>query len=267
MVNFCVVNNCSSSSASRELFMFPFKDQTLLEKWLKEIPKSKFCLSFSSDDNFVCFLYSSGLYTIIPNPSYLCEDHFETKLLRENRGCKSLRPNAVPTIFDQKVINLKSSNTSSDRSQVSTCRFCLKTIEDAETRQSINHNVQSQFFSITQRKLSSSKAFSQVICETCLSSIQSAFTFRSKLISHQEYLENTLSDESDEIVESNERLVEEIKVEMEDRENILFYEEFLDPDLVDAEIEQPDPSDVKLDEVKIEVHAKKFQRKKLCSGS
>lgn len=209
------------------------------------------------------FFYSTGLCTTIPSLSFICEDHFESTLVKEKDEKKSLRANAVPTIFVRKTKD-KTLNSSNEIS----CRFCLKTLNDSDIKQSINHSISSQFFSITQRKLKSSKDFSQIICEICYKSVQSAFTFRSKLIAHQEYLENTHNEESDDTVGSSGGIEEIIKVEVEDKatnETVhVFYEEYLDPDLIDTEIEVIDNKSIAL---KTEVVKNRvIEKRKLCPG-
>lgn len=46
------------------------------------------------------FLFDvSDLYTVIKNPSSICENHFETKYIQLYNGRKRLDPDSIPTIF------------------------------------------------------------------------------------------------------------------------------------------------------------------------
>lgn len=118
------------------------------------------------------FCLYSDLYTVVNNPSFLCEDHFESKFIQSDN---KLKPEAVPSIFKD--------------SKHSQCRFCLKNLKDSEAIIAINQQIQSQFFSITQIELNTLEVYSQNICEKCFKSTRESSIFRSQLIRTQMKLE------------------------------------------------------------------------------
>lgn len=72
----------------------------------------------------------------------------------------------------------------------SSCRFCLRLLEEDEKQITVNRFIRNQFFVITQIELNVSEAYSQIICETCFDSTRNFAAFKLQLIENQQKLES-----------------------------------------------------------------------------
>lgn len=63
-------------------------------------------------DNLITFPLLD-LYTVIKNPSYICEHHFEPKFIVKSKVFNQLQPDAVPSIFK----NFKSKKSKTTRNE------------------------------------------------------------------------------------------------------------------------------------------------------
>lgn len=74
----------------------------------------------------------------------------------------------------------------------SSCRFCLRVLQEDEKQIAINHYIRKQFLVITQTELKSSELYSQIICETCFNSTLEFTNFKASLIESQQKLEESV---------------------------------------------------------------------------
>lgn len=179
----CLLMNCCSVNSQNDLFLFPIKNSELLKKWLQNIPKSKLfnIEAIHKTCRYLKEIYFTDIFTIINSGSGICEKHFERKFVLRNNGHLTLKPNSVPTIFE----DFKSLSSNIEAKHLITCRFCLKTFQDEEIQMTINNLIRQQFFAITQTELHKSGAYSQKICEKCYSSTNDFALFRADLIQNQ----------------------------------------------------------------------------------
>ncbi|CAO1367787.1 unnamed protein product [Diamesa serratosioi] len=164
------------------LFKLPFKNPHMMDIWLEKIPRE--------------------YYSIVENPSYICENHFEERFITTNGFVQTLDQHAIPTIFNMDGINVNSTRNPVKIHQKysqhnSNCRFCLKQFPENDPQVKINEYIFKQFYNLTGSKLRTSDIYSKNICEKCFLLVRDFSAFKNELLENQQKLYTAFADLED----------------------------------------------------------------------
>lgn len=190
MGRYCSVPGCSTDSQNfcdeegrtKVVFKFPYKNEFLFEKWLKNLP------------------------TELKSPSKhsrICEDHFEECFKIENdEGLIRLRKDAYPTKFSIPEHYIPRSSRKRVRLVQNTdnCRFCLCKFDGDRIK--ITESIERRITNLTQIELRMSEVYASNICKICNEHLNTSYTFRKMVIENQNKLYKAFS--SFEVQESQE---------------------------------------------------------------
>jgi hypothetical protein len=212
MGRYCSVPGCSTDSKNswdkegrrKVVFKFPYKNENLFEKWLKNIPET---LKDGSSRH-----------------ARICEDHFEQRFkIEDEEGLVKLRQDAYPTIFLGTEDYFGDSRKSSKLLRnPDNCRFCLCKINGDHIK--ITESIEKRIQCITQIHLKMSDLYASSICTICHDNLNISYTFRRMVIENQNKLYNafdTIEMEGSQDSDAEEPSISyPIKHEMDEFENV-----------------------------------------------
>lgn len=175
---------------SKSIFRFP-TDKAQLDKWMEKIPFFN--------------MNKLNLETAV-----LCADHFEESLIEQTKSSRKLKKGAIPTIF--KMPNSVEFDN--------TCRLCLRSFKKSGEKLKINDEIKKHYQLLTSRKLSDCGVYSEIICQSCNVELIKSSNFKFFIIKNQDVLYETFKGLDDQIISSD--IKDENYVKLEDHKEEVF---------------------------------------------